>query len=70
MVTDTRLSAEVGNEASKNTPDSDSTESAAQVQPTGQITRSQARNVSFACGGGRRLYLRPCSSIQTRCDPC
>jgi hypothetical protein len=29
MVTDTRLSAEVGNEASKNTPDSDSTESAA-----------------------------------------
>ena len=30
MVTDTRLSTEVGNEASENTPDSDATESAAQ----------------------------------------
>ena len=70
MVTDTRLSTEVGNEASENTPDSDATESAAQVQPTGQVARSQAMNVSFVCGEGSGLYLRPCSSVQTCCDPC
>jgi hypothetical protein len=70
MVTDTRLSAEVGNEASENTPDSDPTESAAQVQPTGQVARSQSWKVSFACGEGSRLYLRPCSSVQTCCNPC
>lgn len=42
MVTDTRLSTEVGNEASENTSDSDAAESASQVQPTGQIARSQS----------------------------
>jgi hypothetical protein len=31
MVTDTRLAAEVGHEASENTSDSDATESAAQI---------------------------------------
>jgi hypothetical protein len=41
VVTDTRLSAEVGNEASQNTSDSDATESAAQIQPAGQVARSQ-----------------------------
>jgi hypothetical protein len=35
VVTDTRLSAEVGNEASQNTSDSNATESTAQVKPTG-----------------------------------
>jgi hypothetical protein len=41
VVTNTRLPAEVGNEASQNTSDGDATESTAQVQSAGQVARSQ-----------------------------
>jgi len=41
MVTDTRLATKVGNSASENTSDGDATKSTAQVQPAGQVARSQ-----------------------------
>lgn len=41
MVLNTGLAAEIGNEARDNTSGSNAAESAAQIQPAGQIARSQ-----------------------------